>query len=98
MVATEVGALGVTAPAVIAAPLPPAARSGRANVLGVGLDPLTMEAVVAEIESLVARAQKGYVTTCTVATVMQCRRSADFREAVNGSELVTPDGMPLVWL
>jgi N-acetylglucosaminyldiphosphoundecaprenol N-acetyl-beta-D-mannosaminyltransferase len=96
--ATEAGEVGLTVPATLAAKLSQPARPGRASVLGVGVDPLTMAAAVAEIEGWIARAEIGYVTTCTVATVMQCQRSEDLREIVNRSSLVTPDGMPLVWL
>ena len=76
----------------------PLAARARTNVLGVGVDPLTIDKAVAMIEDWIARRQRTYVTTCTVATVMQSRRSQPLREVVNGSGLVTPDGMPIVWL
>jgi N-acetylglucosaminyldiphosphoundecaprenol N-acetyl-beta-D-mannosaminyltransferase len=73
-------------------------QAARFNVLGVGLDPLTMDRAVAEIEAMIARSDPGYVTACTVNCVMECWRSEEMRTIVNESALVTADGMPLVWL
>ncbi len=38
-----------------------------------------------------------YVCVATVFNVMQAYDSASFRRATNEADLVTPDGMPLVW-
>src|SRR3989304_4322525 len=38
-----------------------------------------------------------YVCVATAHMVMEAYDSAEFREIVNGADLVTPDGMPLVW-
>ncbi|NIS00419.1 MAG: WecB/TagA/CpsF family glycosyltransferase [Gemmatimonadetes bacterium] len=37
------------------------------------------------------------VTVCNVHSVMSARRDAALREAIDGSDIATPDGMPLVW-
>ena len=45
-------------------------------------------------------AQEGasrYVCACNVHMVMEAHDDPDFREVVNGADLVVPDGMPLVW-
>jgi N-acetylglucosaminyldiphosphoundecaprenol N-acetyl-beta-D-mannosaminyltransferase len=39
-----------------------------------------------------------YVCICTVHGVMDCQRFADLKGIFNSAGLVTPDGMPLVWL
>jgi N-acetylglucosaminyldiphosphoundecaprenol N-acetyl-beta-D-mannosaminyltransferase len=44
------------------------------------------------------RGERHHVSTCNVHTVMQCRRTPALRRRVNSAGLVTPDGMPLVWL
>src|ERR671916_3480685 len=38
-----------------------------------------------------------YVCVATVHMLMEAFDSAHFRQAVNGADLVTPDGRPLVW-
>jgi len=43
-----------------------------------------------------ARASR-YVCVATVNNVMEAFDSADFRRVMNEADLVTPDGMPLVW-
>lgn len=39
----------------------------------------------------------GVVTVCNVHSVMSARRDEALREAINGSDIATPDGTPLVW-
>ena len=39
----------------------------------------------------------GYVCISTVHMVMEGYDNPDFQDIVNGADLVTPDGMPLVW-
>lgn len=72
--------------------------TARANILGVGISPLTMPQAVAQISGWVDAGCRNYVSVCTVHTVMECRRSEVMRHAVNGADMATPDGMPLVWL
>lgn len=38
-----------------------------------------------------------YVCVCTVHMVMECFDDPGFREVVNSADLITPDGVPLVW-
>ncbi len=52
-------------------------------------------------EKIIAWAQQGrpsYVCAANVHMLMETRDSADYRRVVNGADLVTSDGMPLVWL
>jgi N-acetylglucosaminyldiphosphoundecaprenol N-acetyl-beta-D-mannosaminyltransferase len=41
--------------------------------------------------------RSGYVCVATVHMTMEAFDSAAFRQVVNGADLVTPDGRPLVW-
>ncbi len=70
----------------------------RINVLGVGVSAINMDQALSEIERWVSAEQPGYVCVCTVHGVMDCQRSAELRRIFNTAGLVTPDGMPLVWL
>ncbi len=70
----------------------------RVNILGVGINAMTMSQAVNEISNWIEQQNRNYVSVCTVHTIMECQRSESMRRAVNGAGLATPDGMPLVWL
>jgi len=72
--------------------------SPRANILGVGINALTMPLALDILSAWIREQWRGYVCVCTVNTVMACRDDAPLRQLVNESGLNTPDGMPLVWL
>jgi N-acetylglucosaminyldiphosphoundecaprenol N-acetyl-beta-D-mannosaminyltransferase len=57
-----------------------------------------MEQALRQLDDWIQRGERQYVCICTVHTVMQCRRSERLRRIVNAAGMVTPDGMPLVWL
>ena len=50
------------------------------------------------IESWIRANKAHYVCVTTVNAVMECRRDRALRRIHNRAGLVTPDGMPLVWL
>jgi N-acetylglucosaminyldiphosphoundecaprenol N-acetyl-beta-D-mannosaminyltransferase len=68
------------------------------NILGVGVSPINMEHALAAIAGWIDQRNKTYVVVCPVHTVMLCQRDASLRRVVNRAGLVTPDGMPLVFL
>jgi N-acetylglucosaminyldiphosphoundecaprenol N-acetyl-beta-D-mannosaminyltransferase len=70
----------------------------RANVLGVGISRINMELAIEQLDRWINAGDRQYVSVCTVHTVMECRRNERLRQIVNGAGMVTPDGMPLVWL
>jgi N-acetylglucosaminyldiphosphoundecaprenol N-acetyl-beta-D-mannosaminyltransferase len=70
----------------------------RANVLGVGVHAIDLPSAVSIIESAVRDGTKGYVCVTDVHGVMEARRNPNFREILNRALLVTPDGMPTVWV
>jgi N-acetylglucosaminyldiphosphoundecaprenol N-acetyl-beta-D-mannosaminyltransferase len=72
--------------------------SARTNVLGVGISLINMPMALDQINQWIARRDRQYVSVCTVHTVMECRRDDGLRRIVNRAGMVTPDGMPLVWL
>jgi N-acetylglucosaminyldiphosphoundecaprenol N-acetyl-beta-D-mannosaminyltransferase len=73
-------------------------RLPRVNVLGVGVSAINMEQAVSQIDAWIVAREPNYVCVCTVHGVMDCRRSEELRRIFNGAGMVTPDGMPLVWL
>jgi N-acetylglucosaminyldiphosphoundecaprenol N-acetyl-beta-D-mannosaminyltransferase len=76
-----------------------AARTkNRANVLGVGVDAIDLPSAVSIIENAVREGAKGYVCVTSVHGVMEAQRDPEFRDILNHALLVTPDGMPTVWV
>ena len=70
----------------------------RYNVLGVGLCALSLDEATSLI---IARAQgrpAGYVCVTDVHGVVEARADPELRRIINQAFVVTPDGMPMVWL
>lgn len=68
------------------------------NIQGVGVHPLTLKHATALIIAR-GRARGGsYVCFCDVNSVCSARRDEGHRRRLAEAWLVTPDGMPLVWL
>ena len=72
--------------------------SARTNVLGVGISLINLPMALEQLDQWIARRDHQYVSVCTVHTVMECQRDDRLRRIVNTAGMVTPDGMPLVWL
>jgi N-acetylglucosaminyldiphosphoundecaprenol N-acetyl-beta-D-mannosaminyltransferase len=73
-------------------------RPDRVNVLGVGVSLLNMARALDEIDTSIHAGDRIYVCVCTVHGVMESQRSDELRRIFNSAGMVTPDGMPLVWL
>lgn len=70
----------------------------RINILGVGVHAINMANALAQITAWINNRQRQYVCVCVVHSIIECQHSPAVRQAVNQAGLVTPDGMPLVWL
>jgi len=70
----------------------------RVNILGVGVSAINMAMALETIEGWIARREPHYVCVTGVHGVMESRRDERLRRIHNQAGLVTPDGMPLVWL
>jgi N-acetylglucosaminyldiphosphoundecaprenol N-acetyl-beta-D-mannosaminyltransferase len=68
-----------------------------ADVLGVPLALTDYRRTMDWMDATVQHGQKGYVCVAAVHTVMVCQEDEELREAVLGSDLIVPDGQPLVW-
>lgn len=70
----------------------------RPNILEMQTNPTSyLEATQAVIE-WAKNSQSRYVCVANVHMVMETYDNADFRKVVNQADLITPDGMPLVWM
>jgi N-acetylglucosaminyldiphosphoundecaprenol N-acetyl-beta-D-mannosaminyltransferase len=70
----------------------------RMNILGVGVSAINMGIAIETIDQWIAHQQRHYVCVTNVHVVMECQRDEWLRRALNGAGMVTPDGVPLVWL
>jgi N-acetylglucosaminyldiphosphoundecaprenol N-acetyl-beta-D-mannosaminyltransferase len=68
------------------------------NVLGVGVSAIDMPLAIATIDSWIASRARRYVCVTGVHGIMESHGDATLRNILNQAGLVTPDGMPLVWL
>ena len=65
----------------------------RINILGVGFDNVTMDEALARGEELLCSEGAHYVVTPNPEIVETCRADAAANAAVNGADLVLPDGI-----
>jgi N-acetylglucosaminyldiphosphoundecaprenol N-acetyl-beta-D-mannosaminyltransferase len=70
----------------------------RANILGVGVSVIDQELAARAVEGWVAARQPNYVCVATANALVECQFDKDFRRIHNEAGLVTPDGVPLVWI
>ena len=68
----------------------------RIDVLGVGFDNLTMAEAVEKAWTLLGQPGAHYVVTPNPEIVEVCREDAEARAAVNGADLVLPDGVGVI--
>jgi len=69
----------------------------RVNLLGVRVSAFDLPTATAEMAAGVEAGGLAYASTCPVYTLMLGHERADVRQALNGADWVTPDGMPVVW-
>lgn len=69
----------------------------RIDVMGVGFDSLTIEEAVSRAKKLMTERRAAYVVTPNPEIVMACRERAETMQAVNGADLVLPDGIGVIY-
>jgi N-acetylglucosaminyldiphosphoundecaprenol N-acetyl-beta-D-mannosaminyltransferase len=69
----------------------------RVDVLGVGINAITMSMAVEEIGHWIESAQQHYVCVTGVHGVMESQSDPELLRIHNLSGMTTPDGMPMVW-
>jgi UDP-N-acetyl-D-mannosaminuronic acid transferase (WecB/TagA/CpsF family) len=67
-------------------------------VLGARVDPTSYGAATRQVLEWARRGESRYVCVATVHSVMEAWDDPGFRQVLNAADLVTPDGMPLVWM
>lgn len=74
--------------------LPPERR----KILGIRVDATSYEDATHRVIEWARQRESRTVCLGVVASVMEARESARYRAALEAADLVTPDGMPLVWM
>lgn len=68
------------------------------SILASHIHPASYPAVIAQISDWAKTGESRYVCAANVHMVMEAYDHPEFRRVVNSADLVTPDGMPLVWI
>lgn len=76
----------------------PSFNPPRANVLGVGVHAINLDQALEILDASITSGRKGYVCVTGVHGVMEAQRNREFRSILDQALLVTPDGMPTVWV
>lgn len=67
-------------------------------ILGMRVDAVDFGEAISLIREWAKRGESRYVCVANVHMVMEAYDDPAFRDLVNAADLVTPDGMPLVWM
>ncbi len=70
----------------------------RVNILGVGVSASNLKEAVATVEGWISRNEPNYVCVREVSGIIACQKDERLRQIHNEAGMVTPDGMPLVWI
>ena len=76
----------------------PVVKIERVNVLGVGVSAINLDLARRAFLEAIQSKRKGYVCITGVHGVMESQDNDALRKIHNHAFLVTPDGMPMVWL
>lgn len=68
------------------------------SILDVHINPTSYGAVTKTVIGWAARCESRYVCVANVHMVMEAHDSPEFMDVINKADLVTTDGMPLVWM
>lgn len=70
----------------------------REKVVSPCIDVLEWDGAVAAILNWAMRREHRFVTVCNVHSVVTARTVSALRDAINESDMATPDGMPVAWV
>jgi len=68
------------------------------TILGSRVDPTCYTQAVQQVMTWAQRRESRYVCAANVHMLMEAYDSPEFQQVVNAADLITPDGMPLVWM
>ena len=68
------------------------------DVLGIHVSAINMQIALDTIATCIQKRKPAYITVANIYSIMTSYRESSLRDIHNQALLVTPDGMPLVWL
>lgn len=68
------------------------------SLLNVRISAIDLSDACLFVEECVSGKEKKYVCVCPVGTIMECKKNEKVLNSVNCADMVTPDGVPVVWL
>ncbi|MDF1516215.1 MAG: WecB/TagA/CpsF family glycosyltransferase [Anaerolineae bacterium] len=68
------------------------------NILGVGISPIDIPVAIQTIDGWIQDRQPHYVCVIPVHSIMLAFDNPELRTIINASGMVTPDGVPVVWV
>lgn len=69
----------------------------RADILGCQVDMLDIEGGIGRIKDLIKKGRPAHIITLNAEIVYQAQTNAELRKIINQADLVTPDGIGIVW-
>lgn len=69
----------------------------RANILGCNIDILNMQEVINKVEEIINRGEPAHLITLNAEIAYQAQHDQTLREVINSAEMVTADGIGIVW-
>jgi N-acetylglucosaminyldiphosphoundecaprenol N-acetyl-beta-D-mannosaminyltransferase len=69
----------------------------KVRVLGIPIDPLTMDGVLALVDDAIERRARLHIGVVNAAKLVNMRRESHLREDVLASDVILADGVPVVW-
>lgn len=68
-----------------------------ADILGCRVDLLTNQEIIARIKNIIKLRKPAHIITLNAEIVYQAQASRELQEIINGADLITPDGIGIVW-
>lgn len=68
------------------------------DVLGVRISAVNLDLAFAHLLEMIQTRRQGIVCVAPVSTIVDAYQDASYRDVLNKAALVTPDGMPVVWI
>jgi N-acetylglucosaminyldiphosphoundecaprenol N-acetyl-beta-D-mannosaminyltransferase len=93
----EASASNIPAGAISIASPEDAGSAQSRSLLGTRVDATSYRHAVSCVARWIAARHPAYVCVTSVHGIMEAHDDQTFRDVLNGADLVTPDGMPLVW-
>ncbi len=77
---------------------PPQTGEGRADMFGVPLAQIDMEAALARLDQFVRERSPHMVVTSDTPSIVRAHDDAEYQELVRGADMVTADGRGVIWM